>query len=975
MPELQPDGFAEFFEAVRGHEPFPWQADLADRLIQSRFPDVIDVPTGLGKTSVIDCWAFALAVHASRERRGVPLRLCFVVDRRLVVDATYDDALALANALANATGTPGMVGRVSRALRSLHGGDHAELEVVRMRGGVTWESRWLARPDRAAVVVGTVDQFGSRVLFRGYGVSPSMWPINAALVGVDSWLVVDEAHIAEPLVQTVGRVRAHQQLQKLTCGRGLLATRMSATVDGSGEVLRADPDEQTTSKRFPNAGKEAAKRLNVSKPVALLDLGHLAGSAGKSWGGKARQLGEAMAAIARKAGDDATVVGVVANTIATARAAHRDLVSKGENAILLIGRVRGYERDRILEEWLPKIRVGAPRDMPRRLFVVATQTIEVGANLDLDALVTECAPLSALVQRFGRVNRVGDHPVHDSAIVHAGFAHDEDPIYGEATSSTWVMLRERGKARTVDNTALERAWPDPSLDFGLQSVRNLVRDAPAGVHPPVPFVPVALGAHIERWTATNPAPLPDQPVAPFLHGSDRGTPEVSIAWRAQPPAEPDTAPAWQRWLDLVPPVEWEFVSVPVWLARIFLAGVGPEPPLSDLEGTVEPQAADTDFASGEQLLGVVYRGPRGEASPVRGPADIAPGDRLVLRSDIGGHDRWGWTGRRSAPGDAPIPDVGDLAPTRRRGVLRLSRAVFDTWMRDDEVLGRAFVDLNPNGSANVAVTLQALSKAALPVPLNALIRKASNWRPYAMGLSEGSTPVVVLTGPPAAIGRGEDTASDDDEASTSQTSAQVSIGRHGGQVADTARRFAENLSLPGKIVRAVELAGRWHDLGKADIRFQLMLHDGDELSATTAAEPLAKSGRDSRDPLARRARQLAGLPTGFRHEAVSARLFDELAAAKPALLEEVDPELVRHLVVSHHGYARPLLPALLDAAAPQTRAQAEGLEVVVDGLPAQVDWAQPARFKALNERYGWWGLALLECIVRLADMWCSERGE
>jgi len=937
MTAVASDRFPEFFEAVRGHEPFLWQADLAERLIDSRFPGLIDVPTGLGKTSVIDCWAYALGVHAFRDPRGVPLRLSFVVDRRLVVDAAYDDAMALADVLTKAADGSGVVGDIARALRSLHGGEEKALEVVRMRGGATWESRWLARPDQAAVIVGTVDQWGSRLLFRGYGVSAPMRPINAALVGVDSWLVVDEAHIAEPLIRTVERVRAHQRLQDLTSGRGLRFTLMSATIDRDGDALRADPEEQATSTRFPSAAREAAKRLHVSKPVAVFDLTYLTSGAGKAWRDTARRLGEALATIARRA---MTMQRSSRSWRTQSRPLERriDISSRGTRTPSSSS--AGFAASSEIGSWSSGFE-GPGRGRPG-LGGAAVRgrdpTVEVGANLDFDALVTECAPLSSLVQRFGRVNRTGDRLVCRSAVVHAGLIHDADPIYGDATSSTWEVLRDRGGVAAVDKEGLEQAWPAAALDFGLRFVPDLMRDAPAEVQPRAPFVPVALGAHMERWAATNATPFPDQVVAPFLHGVDRDIPEVSIAWRAAPPGMPGTEERWREWLDLVPPVEWEFVGVPLWQAKAFLAGKESELPTSDLEGALEAQDTMTYPASGAELLGVTYTGRNNDVSPIRGAADVGPGDRVILRSDLGGHDAWGWTGRRSGPGDALVPDVGDLAPTRRRGVLRLSRAVFDTWTPADEVVAQAFANLDPGESDTVALTLRLLSEAGLPTPLDRLIEKAGRWPMYLAESAAGGLPVVFLTAPPS-MGRGQDTASDDDEASTSQTATQVSLAGHGEHVGTTARAFAEHLGLPREVARAVELAGRWHDLGKADDRFQLMLHDGDQLSALAAAEPLAKSGRDSRDPVARRARGLAGLPSGFRHEAVSARLFDELTAAHPSLVEAADAELVRHLIVSHHGADRSLLPPLLDPAAPKIRVEVDAVEVIADGASTQVDWA------------------------------------
>ncbi len=968
---LTAEHFPEFFEAVRGFEPFPWQADLVQEIIDGEFPDVVDVPTGLGKTSIIDAWVYALAMQGPGGERRVPLRLNFVVDRRLVVDGAYEMTRSLVAVLDDPEHD--LVAEVARRLVLLSGGAADPLTVVRMRGGVTWESRWLARPDQAAVVVGTVDQFGSRLLFRGYGVSPEMRPVDAALVGVDSWLVVDEAHIAGPLLKTVDTVAGHQARSTVTpTHQRLRVTRMSATVDGTGTVFRADLDEQMSSERFPRSAAEAAKRIRTSKPATLVDLAWLEKKASrKTWRTKSAQLGEAMAQIALGADSEARVVAVVANTVATARAAHDYLVLKDAQAILMIGRSRGYERELLLDDWFDHLRVGSPRTFDGRLYVVATQTIEVGADLDFDLLVTECAPLSSLVQRFGRVNRVGDQVTCRSYVIHAGFAHNDDLVYGEATSASWEYLQETGalpvsiKAKAKVDTVHQS---DADFDFGLLALRRLP-EPPAAVTPESPFVPIALGAHFERWAATYPAPIPDQPVGPFLHGVGRSVPEVSVAWRAAPPGDSTKADTWKEWLDLVPPVEWEFVSVPIWEARALLTGVPPITPTTDLEGVLAPEET-IERGTGETTLGVVYSGREDLPRPVQGPSDISAGDRLVLRSDLGGHDRWGWTGARSNGDDLAVPDVGDLAPTRRRGVRRITDSVLRSWgwaPAESDALSVAIRATDTDEPDTVAAMFDAIGESDLPSHLRDALMGSAGWN--AVLVDAGGVLMVEAPGTRFAA----DARSNADPDSTSRSIIPASLVDHGAAVGHMARSFADHLGLEGKLARAVELAGRWHDLGKSDPRFQVMLHGGDVLAAAVGPA-LAKSGQDPRGALARLARSVAELPWNFRHEAVSERLVGALLDVRPELVEGLDVELIQHLVASHHGKARPLLPPLDDPDAPEATLEVEGTAVSIPGISRQVVWSHPARFERLCNRYGWWGLVHLESIVRLADMRCSEEG-
>src|SRR5262245_5014560 len=74
--------FGDLFKELTTNPPFPWQASLHAHFVQGDFPSSCNLPTGLGKTSVIPIWLIALATSPAT----LPRRLVYVVNRRTVVD-------------------------------------------------------------------------------------------------------------------------------------------------------------------------------------------------------------------------------------------------------------------------------------------------------------------------------------------------------------------------------------------------------------------------------------------------------------------------------------------------------------------------------------------------------------------------------------------------------------------------------------------------------------------------------------------------------------------------------------------------------------------------------------------------------------------------------------------------------------------------------------------------------------------------
>lgn len=1047
LPALEAADFPSFYAAVHGHDPFPWQSQVvADVLQEGQWPDLIDVPTGLGKTSIIDVAVFVTAatVGTPAAQRMGRRRILFVVDRRLVVDEAAEHAERLSGALARAEHDSGggVVTDVARALRACapyyprrHSPDVGPgdlLPVTRMRGGTTWAAAWLDRPDRPGIVLGTVDQVGSRLLFRGYGVSDRRRPIDAALVGTDALLLVDEAHLSTALLATLAAIGERDTL-RVPVPR-LNVVRLSATAGEARRVFALDVETHKSN-------EHAWCRLTAGK--VLTTVSTTAKDCEKTLADTVLNQ-VAQLATTQRNGQYAPVAAVICNTVDRARAVHnllmRRLSARGSavdaDCELLIGRTRPM--DRTIVQDLVRERFGTGRRPQRRAaIVVATQTVEVGVNLDVDILVTESASWDALVQRLGRLNRLGEFASRFDGLsaAPAVVVHDEradGPVYGAARDATWGVLSELVAQRGT-------------LDVSPLACRQLTSEQLAGqeyVMAPV-GVPVLLRPTLDAWVQTAPVPLIDPPVEPFLHGFGRGRAPVHVLWRSglvgedvlDDPFEDGgaelSATAAHRALTDIPPRSDEIVEVPFVAVRQWMRGLAPDP-VSDLdtagesEGRAKPVREPFRVLVRRASTAVRSRTAQVDRDGAAAvwcwitAADLRPADLVVVPAEYGGLDRYGW-----APADtSPVDDIAEPAafgPGRglTRGVLRLDRRHLVARLGLSEAVGAAVIaaldelaeadddrdlpaharqatarlaDLLPPASTHhrwdterwqrFTAWLRSPGLRLVPAADDADARIAGSaalsvWG----GFLVGPVPVVqadAVVG--RATGRGPEpvlfSPDRDDEGvvASSVGGERVTLATHHAAVRERASHIALALGLPDELCRVLEDAARFHDLGKCEKRFQVMLHGGDPIEMLLSPEPLAKSGMDPADrEVWRRAATTSGLPRGARHEAWSAALVEaHLENAGPNSYPG-DAQLLLHLVASHHGYARPWPRLVNDTAPCEVVAEVDGQTVSISS-GRTVSLAQPTRFAHLNDRYGRWGLALLESIVRCADMTVSEEG-
>jgi CRISPR-associated endonuclease/helicase Cas3 len=147
--------FAEWFQKATGNVPHPYQEALA---MADQLPELVELPTGAGKTAaVVLAWLWRRR-HGGRERRP-PRRLIYCLPMRVLVEQTRD--------------------AIRCWLERLEQTACIDLHVL--MGGKSADD-WGIRPEREAILVGTQDMLLSRALNRGYAAARSRWPIEFGLL-------------------------------------------------------------------------------------------------------------------------------------------------------------------------------------------------------------------------------------------------------------------------------------------------------------------------------------------------------------------------------------------------------------------------------------------------------------------------------------------------------------------------------------------------------------------------------------------------------------------------------------------------------------------------------------------------------------------------------------------------------------------------------------------------------------------------
>lgn len=878
--------FPSLFELLTGSKPFPWQEAFYRCLTEDeRPPQTADLPTGLGKTSVVVIWLIALLTHPDR----VPRRLVYVVNRRTVVDQTSVEVERLRERL---KANPELIAKLS-TLCAVPA--DMPLALSTLRGQFADNREWCADPARPAVIVGTVDMIGSGLLFSRYTCGFKTRPHHAAFLGQDVLLVHDEAHLEPAFQKLLDSIVAEQS----RCGdaRPLHVLQLTATARGSSQpftLTPADEGHEIVRQRL-NAPKDLRLSLIEDEKPALL----------------AAKLSEL--ALARR--DSGRAVLIFARTVDAVQKVASALEAEKLPHKVLTGTMRGLEREGlikkpILSRFLPTSSRPENAQPPHEgiCYLIATSAGEVGVNLSADDLICDLSTYESMAQRFGRVNRFGKFTDTVVEVVYPASFKNTDP------DDSKFDPMEAARERTLDLLRQLNADASPA------ALRKLNADERVKAFSPLPTIRPATDILFDAWAMTSiREALPGRPpITPFLHGeAEWQPPETQIAWRS------------------------EVAVITGELAKIY----DPEELLSEYPLKPHELLRSPSYRVRDELSQIVKR--LGDAKV----ADLHPwlvsSDGKVSRSHslatLADKDNEALLQNSTlllAPAHGGLSDSGLLEgkapPPDQEDSLDVS-AILE---------GPDGKPLRVREWSDTEEPLAIHSRLRLKLAIDTLIDKED--------LSETEEDASLANRYWLWLEAKKASGAD----STGSTTA-VYLDKHVADVVGHSRNIVSKLGLSESLSRCILLAAQLHDLGKRRRHWQQGIgnYDKSECFAKSGKHPATGKKlrpRPGLDPYRHEFGSLLDVASPSQHEEADVDLLRAFAA-----LTDEEKDIVLHLVAAHHGRARPHFPM-----SPAD----ESFDPESDFEATQKAAAEvPQRFARLQRRFGRWGLAYLESLLRAAD--------
>ncbi|WEV46100.1 type I-U CRISPR-associated helicase/endonuclease Cas3 [Bifidobacterium sp. ESL0690] len=1004
--------FDRFVSAVHdGRQPYQWQRRLMHYALEhAQWPNEIAAPTGAGKTMVMDIHVFLNALaglceteHAKDDADAelrqlvdmniahIPRRLVMTVNRRSLVDDQYEEAVRLASLLEDeqARAKSPILSEVAEGLirragmvRDIHGNRQPAVSspcrVTRLRGGEAADNvknEWRYYPTQCQILCATPDMFGSRLLFRGYGISKAARPVEAGLFAYDTVLILDEAHLNRQLAQTATDVLRLEVLQKskvAECVFPLQVVRTTATPVDKHAVESVKVDVEDFQK-----DSYLRRKLTCSKPVHLDKVECSDKEYAEHIARRCVELFDAHGGVVGCIVNTVDTAGKVADVLAQLLRKSRqyDAHSVKDAIRCFVGPMRAYDKNQLQDQGVFSAFCGNAEQDSALRFVIGTQTLEVGIDADFSALVTELAPGSSLVQRAGRVNRRG--------------LRETGPII--------VVVREGEKKRKgvyrPEDLDLALAW---LRSLGLNSGSDIDLKVWNNVEYPAPIPDLDRMAlqRLEIWDVENLSST-DERLAAEHESHARSPADINLWLRDD--LSPETAPdigvvvrdlpqdgaGAAQLVSLAPPVAEE--SFPI---RSYgqLKDIGAVYTKSGERGE-----KDKDFGP---LL--IYR-PSAEGKPLvwdcKTSLDklVQPGDTLVVNTSVplfnenihvldcsGGKANqtesdvynqcqdsgWMLKGRLSDNGDGPYRILDNL--DKKRAAIDSADTESDN---DDSVMPTIQQIADELGNVFARKIFGSSCDSKTKIVVYPAIRTEAESHDQHDEIWMAIEPLANLD------------EHELQEIRIDGTDRMVYLNTSDGHQPCVERRASDLMKLLGfdeSLCNEVADAGRHHDDGKKDWRFQRLLHYRfGEAKSYEDSTYLAKSHFRSVTWEQQKRNELN--LAGWRHEQRSAA---EYWASSDQTDNEYDTRLVTRLIGTSHGHGRSAFVASAGTVFPESVKEKDirlnpslKLDSVVESAQKLFDtgvWQTIVH--QTDWKYGFWGVSYLEAILRASDITVSKEG-